>query len=142
MLVWHMLKRASIAALAAGALLGVAAQAHGATVYEVKGERLVRTNDPSPPGADGLPSPAGRCTPPATAALRAGAHLAAAKTVRGSVRQAFLDGRITREQNDQWRHDYMDARSARKRLSGLRRNELGAVISTLERIAARGQLTS
>jgi D-glucuronyl C5-epimerase C-terminus len=137
-----MLKRAPIAVLAAAALLGVAAQAQGATVYQVKGDRLVRTNDPSLPAGDGLPSPAGRCTPPATSALPASAHVAAAKTVRGAVRQAFLDGRITREQNDQWRHDYMDARSARKRLSGLRRNELGAVISTLERIAARGQLTS
>src|SRR3954454_8105239 len=99
MLLHHMLKRASIAALALAAVLGAAQQAQGATVYQVKGDRLVRTTDPAVPNADELPVPAGRCAPSTAPPPAPAAHLSAAKTVRGAVRQAFLDGRIAKEQN-------------------------------------------
>jgi hypothetical protein len=77
----------------------------------------------------------------ALAALALVAAPAPAASVKGAVRQAFLQGAIPAADHDSYRLLYDESRSVRRRLSGARRAELHSVIVTLERIAAAEDLT-
>jgi hypothetical protein len=72
---------------------------------------------------------------PATAAARR-------KTVIGELKRLLAAGAIDLPTYQQRRASYEDARRVVRKLSGRRRLELGAVVSTLEGIAAGGGLTA
>lgn len=64
------------------------------------------------------------------------------RTVKGAVRRAHLAGHIGRRQFREYRELDRRARRALRRLSGQRRAELGAVVGTLDGIAAAQRLTA
>lgn len=124
-------------ALALLAVAVLAAPAEAAPVLEVRpGETVVRNDPYLPPRAEtDLPRPAGPATaPPARPAART--------TVKEALARALEAGQIAPEEHDGWRAAYNRARRTRGRLGGVRRAQLAAVIATLERIAAGGQLTA
>jgi hypothetical protein len=73
---------------------------------------------------------------------RAAPPLPAGKTVRGAVRRAYLAGHIERRRYAAYRRLDRRSRAATSRLSGRRRAELGAVVGTLDGLAATGRLTA
>ncbi|MCW3016684.1 MAG: hypothetical protein JWO02_3776 [Solirubrobacterales bacterium] len=64
------------------------------------------------------------------------------RTVLGEVDRVAGRGAITEEAATAYRAIYRDAKASAQRLSGARRNELRAVISTLDTVAAAGNLRS
>jgi len=83
---------------------------------------------------------------PAVAPARARPARAAAaarrRTVVGELKALRAAGAIDQATYAERRAAYEDARRTAGRLSGARRVELGAVVATLEDVAARGQLTA
>ena len=68
--------------------------------------------------------------------------LPAGRTVRGAVKRARMAGHLTRERATAYRELDRRARRALGKLSGRRRAELGAVVGTLDRLAAERRLTA
>ena len=128
----------ALAALVAG-LLG-AAQAQAAPVIVVDGDRAVRTNDPL------VPDPASvRLAPPpgrATARIAGNARMTkkGSRFVKRALGKALRRERITRATYNAYWRTYRKARRVRKKLRGARGTQLGYVIVSLDRIAARGKL--
>jgi hypothetical protein len=63
-------------------------------------------------------------------------------TVRKALRRAYDHGDIDRDAYSAYGDVYSKAKSAWHRLGGNRRTELGAVLTTVNALAARGQLTA
>jgi hypothetical protein len=80
------------------------------------------------------------CPLPATAA-KPSAHAASAKSVTKAISRARSRGTISAAAAKRYRASYSKALHARNRAGGRNRRELGAVIGTLQAIAARGKLT-
>ncbi len=146
----------SLAALGvAAALLCVAAGAADAgTVLRVDGSKVTRANDPSVPSrsaGDLGRMPAGPA-PVAGAAAKARSARKKKRRKKGPTRgekavdKALKAARrhrnISRRTELAYRKTYRVARSRRDRLKGRRKKELDYVVSTLEAIALRRQLTS
>jgi len=97
-----------------------------------------RATLPAPP-PDGSATNAAAPPPGATAPHAAG--IAARPTVTSELTRLARSGAITEAEAGQRRSAYSAAKRALRRLAGTRRRELGAVIATLDSIAARGRLT-
>ena len=79
----------------------------------------------------------------ATPTRRSLATAAARKrTVRGELRKLLASGQIDEVTYAERRTAYDDARRRVKELRGTRKNELRAVVATLQDVAARGELTA
>jgi hypothetical protein len=63
------------------------------------------------------------------------------RTVIGSLKKLLASGAIDQPTYDARRASYEQAKAAAKKLKGIRRRELSAVVRTVEGIAARGLLT-
>ena len=120
---------------ACAAFLALAAPAAASPLLVVDGDSVRTVEDPSLPALDFPPEP-----PAPDAEPRAGA--AAGPSVRGALLSLYRAGRITREDYDEYKALYQEARSVRRRLSGARRNELHRVIANLENIARDRRLTA
>jgi D-glucuronyl C5-epimerase C-terminus len=101
--------------------------------------QVTRADDPYLPAADVVNAATGvarECSAgPAVAS-------AAAVSVRKALRRAYDAGDIDRPTWTGYSDSYSEAKSAWHRLSGKRRTELGAVLSTVNQLAAGGQLTA
>ena len=64
------------------------------------------------------------------------------RTVVGALRRALLARHVTRAEHDRLRADYDAARRSLGRLTGSRRAELGAVVGSVEALAAARRLTA
>jgi hypothetical protein len=141
--------RALLAALAAAAALLCAAvpAAHAGTVLRVDGSKATRVTDPSVPSrgaADLGRMPAGppvAGTSQKTKPKKKG-PTRGEKAVDSALKTALRRRSISRKDEASYRKTYRLARSRRDRLSGQRKKELGYVVSTLEAIALRRQLTA
>jgi hypothetical protein len=121
-----------------------AAPAHASEVLHVDGGRASVVEDPFLPAGGDLPAaPVGECGPAVARSAQALPRArASGPSVRRVLRDAERDGRISSEEHDRYRATYDGALALRGRLSGARRNELHAVIRTLESIASRELLTA
>ena len=63
-------------------------------------------------------------------------------TVEGALRQALLARHVPRREHDRLRSEYASAKNALGRLTGVRRAELGAVVASVEALAASHRLTA
>src|SRR3954454_13137634 len=130
----------SITILAALVGCAVAAPASASPVFELQpGGRFVARDDPYLPPRQG-PEAAGYAHAPAIA--HAKVHAARGPTVKGAVATARRRGEISAGAAKRYYQAYNRARSTRSHLSGQRRKELAAVLSLLEGIAKRRQLTA
>src|SRR3954452_9280713 len=131
--------------LAIALLLAVAAPASASPVLQYEGGgRLVTKEEPAlpPPEPPPLAVPGGEqdCPlPPIVAKPSAGA--AGAGSVTKAIARARRRHTISGTAAKRYRASYSKAIHARNRAGGRNRRELGAVISTLQGIAARGKLT-
>ena len=123
-------------------MLVAAAPAAAAPVLEVHADRTVVRDDPylPPHTAGDLPPPPGATPRAGTAGVRGRA--ARHRAVRKALRRAYERGRISAEQRREWRRAERRARRTRRALDGPRRDQLDAVIDTLEEIAAERQLSA
>jgi hypothetical protein len=136
-----MIRLASLTA--AVTALAAAAPAAASTVYEFQpGGTLVARDDPAVP-------PPSYTDPPGPPALRRAACPGvqppveqASSTVKRAIAVARKRHQIGADDASADTHAYNDARRGRSGLSGTNRAELSSVISMLERIASRGQLTA
>jgi hypothetical protein len=135
------------AAVALLALLALAVPASASQVLEYEGGRLVPREipylpPPAGPEAAVLGSeqacPAPPPPPPAVPKL----HAASGPSVNAAIATARRRGQITAADAARYSGSYSSARNARGRLGGRNRRELSAVISVLEGIAARGELSA
>jgi hypothetical protein len=106
--------------------------------------KLVTREEPALPAPLGpeLAVPGGKqdCPlPPASA--KPSANAASAKSVTTAISRARSRGTISDAAAKRYRSAYSKALHARNRAGGRNRRELGAVIGTLQSIAARGKLT-
>jgi hypothetical protein len=134
---------------AAIAALAFAAPAAASPVLVYDHGQIVREDDPAlPPAQDANPVPdkAQQCT--GVTPLQAGDSRAADPTASAAVvsvgkalARAYQRGAIDRDAYASYRDTYSAAKSAWRRLAGNRRVELGAVITTVNQLAARGLLT-
>ena len=124
------------------AALVAAPAALASTVYEYQGGgRLVARNDPAvpppsytdPPGPPGVRSAACPGVQPPVEQASSG--------VKTAISVARSRHQISAADAAGYNHDYDNARRGRSGISGTNRAELSSVISILERIASRGQLT-
>src|SRR3954454_18710973 len=129
---------------AALAALVCAAPAAASRVLVYDNGHVTRADDPALPPPDATnaapiePQP---CTQTkGLSDLRVG--YSAALSVRKAVRKAYDRGDIDREAYSSYVDAYSAAKSAWHRLSGNRRYELGAVITTVNQLAASGALTA
>ena len=137
------MRRTSPLGLALALLLALcaapAASASPLLTLRADGTTLLR-DDRFLPATDALTG--ARRTPPATATRRSGglASRAAAKqrSVRGELARMLAAGEIDRATHDLDRGIYVNALALRRKLSGARRNALGAVLRNVEDIAAAG----
>src|SRR5436190_515709 len=119
-------------------LLAVAAPASASQVLEYQGHgRLVARETPYLPPRQG-PEAAGYTHAPALPPAKA----ARGPSVKAAVAAARRRGQISASAATSYYRAYNRARSTRSHLSGQRRKELSAVISVLEGIAKRRQLTA
>jgi hypothetical protein len=143
---------------AALAALAFAAPAAASPVLVYDHGQVVRQNDPAlPPAEDSNPVPGAprECsgvTPLQAGDTRASADpvardsadptaAAAVVSVGKALARAFQRGAIDRDAYASYRETYSAAKSAWHRLGGNRRIELGAVITTVNQLAARSLLT-
>ena len=140
--------RRSLAASAVGAALlcAGAAPADAGTVLRVDGSKATRVDDPSVPArgaADLGRMPAG---PPAAGTAqkrkRKKGPTKGEKAVDRALKAALRRRGISRKSEASYRRTYRLARVRRDRLGGQRRRELNYVVTTLEAIALRRQLTA
>ncbi len=147
------LLQSSLAALAAAAaLLCVAVPAAEAgTVMRVDGSKVTRVDDPAVAARDSSDlgrMPAGRRAPLATSAQskkkkrKRKGPTKGEKAVDKALKAARKHRNISSRTERSYRRTYRVARSRRDRLKGQRKRELDYVVSTLEAIALRRQLTS
>jgi hypothetical protein len=130
--------RISIIALLA--LLAVAAPASASPVLDYQGHgRLVARENPYLPPREG-PEAAGFTHAPTIAAAKV--RRARGPSVTAAVAAARRKGQISAGAAAGYDRGYSRARSTRSHLKGQRRKELSAVISVLEGIAKRRQLTA
>jgi D-glucuronyl C5-epimerase C-terminus len=130
----------AILVLLAGLFWG-ATGAHGASVLQVSQGRAQAVSEPALDGSSRVagPRPTARARRPVTAAaVRIAAR---ADAVRRTVQRAFASGSIDAAARDGYLKSWADARRTYRSLRGQRRSELGYVIATLERLAAKGRLT-
>ena len=121
-------------------LLAVAAPASASQVLEYQGHgRLVARENPYLPPRQG-PEAAGYTHAPALPPAKA--HAARGPSVKGAVATARRRGQISASAATSYYRAYNRARSIRSHLGGQRRRELSAVISVLEGISSRRQLTA
>ena len=121
-------------------LLAVAAPASASQVLEYQGHgRLVARENPYLPPRQG-PEAAGYTHAPALPPAKVRA--ARGPSVKAAVAAARRRGQISASAATSYYRAYNRARSTRSHLSGQRRKELSAVISVLEGIAKRRQLTA
>lgn len=123
----------NVAAAACIAMLVLAAPASASELLVAGDGGVRRVDDPYLPAPDLPPVPGAGASPAARAS--------GGPSVRRVLRDLLRGGAITEEQHDAYRATYDEARQVRGRLSGARRNELARVLSNLERIAARRQLS-
>jgi hypothetical protein len=121
------------------ALLVVAAPASASQVLEYHPDgRLVPRENPYLPPPQGpevaVQGPEQACPLPKL-------HAARGPSVKGAIAAARRRGTISKAAAGRYTRTYGAARSSRGHLSGRNRRELSSVISVLEGIAARGQLT-
>src|SRR3954470_16482351 len=122
------------------AVLAVAAPASASEVLQLqRGGRLVARDDPYLPPRQG-PEAAGYQHAPALS--QAKVRAARGPSVKAAVAAARRRGDISASTAQSYYRAYNKARSSRSHLSGQRRKELGAVLSVLEGIAKRRQLTA
>jgi hypothetical protein len=122
------------------AVLAAAAPASASQVLEYRGHGvLVAHENPylAPPQG---PEAAGYQRAPAVA--RAKVHAARGPSVKAAVATAYRHRAISASAASRYYKAYNSARSTRSHLSGQRRKELSAVLSVLEGIAKRRQLTA
>jgi hypothetical protein len=132
-----------LAATAATLTLASSAAASPVLVYE--GGQVRSADDPALPAAQAsnpIPAAARQCIPGAVAAGAVPVAHSAAVSVRKALRRAYSRGDIDRIAYSAYGDVYSHAKSAWHRLGGNRRIELGAVITTVNALAARGQLTA
>ena len=142
--------RALIAAALASLAFAAPAVASPVLVYD--DGQVMKAEDPAlpPSAADPTPPVPHECgvTPlhagdaPARASASAPIARAAAVSVGKALRRAYGRGDIDRETYSAYGDIYSNAKSAWHRLGGNRRIELGAVITTVNQLAARSQLTA
>ena len=122
-------------------LLAVAAPASASQVLEYQGHgRLVARENPYLPPRQG-PEAAGY-EPGSAGIPQAKIRAARGPSVKAAVAAARRRGQISASAATSYYRAYNRARSTRSHLSGQRRKELSAVISVLEGIAKRRQLTA
>jgi D-glucuronyl C5-epimerase-like protein len=130
---------------AALAALAVAAPAAASPVLVYDDGHVTKADDPAlPPASAANPLPdsprqCGGVTP-----LQTGDRSAHAATVSvgQALRRAYQKGAIDRAAYSSYGAIYLSAKAAWHKLAGNRRVELGAVITTVNLLAARGQLTA
>src|SRR3954447_20739614 len=133
------MSRALIAAVLAA--VGVAAPAAASPVLVFDGGKVTKADDPALPAAaaaNPLVASPHQCIADASAVPVA---RAATTSVRRALRRAYDNGSIDRETYAGYGDVYSRAKSAWHRLGGNRERELGAVITTVSALAARGELT-
>ncbi|MEA2458455.1 MAG: hypothetical protein QOC95_1427 [Thermoleophilaceae bacterium] len=138
--------RSILVALAASFVFAAPASASQVLEFHGGGRLVPHENPYLPPPAgpeaaltgseQACPAPAP--APPALPKL----HAARGPSVDAAVAKAARGHRISASRAASYRRIYAAARSARSQLSGRNRRELSAVITVLEGIAARGQLTA
>ena len=129
--------RALIAAALAS--LAFAAPAAASPVLVFDDGQVTKADDPALP-----PAVAANPVPTATRECAPGEPVASASaiSVGKALRRAYARGDIDRETYSAYSDVYSKAKSAWHRLGGNRRIELGAVITTVNQLAARSQLTA
>jgi D-glucuronyl C5-epimerase C-terminus len=135
-----------LAALVLAAAAPSPALATGVLVMDRHG-RVHRANDRFLPAkaASALPTPTGRrarAAPAPVPRVRGGAAQARRRTVRSELRRLGAAGAIQPADRRAWQRAYDRSRSLLPKLSGARRRDLGAVIATVDRLAAAGRLTA
>jgi hypothetical protein len=134
------LKRMRIPILCIAGVLVAAAPASASQVLEYRGHgRLVARENPYLPprrGPEAVGFERGRPIP------QAKVRAARGPSVKAAVATARRHGAISASAASSYYKTYNSARSARTSLNGQRRKELAAVISVLEGIAKRRQLTA
>ena len=132
---------------AALAALAFAAPAAASPVFVYDDGQVTKANDAALPpvtAANPLadaPHPCGGVTPLHTGDNAPAAHTAAI-SVGKALRRAYEKGAIDREAYSDYGDIYSKAKSAWHKLGGNRRTELGAVITTVNGLAASGRLTA
>jgi hypothetical protein len=139
--------RALIAAILAS--LAVAAPALASPVLVFDDGQVTKADDPALPPATAtnpLVAAPRQCAvasaPVAHAAASAPIAHAAVISVRKALRRAYSRGDIDRQTYSAYSDVYSKAKSAWHRLGGNRRAELGAVLTTVNQLAARSALTA
>ena len=143
------LRRTLAAPVAAAALLCVAVPAADAgTVLRVDGSKVTRVNDPAVPStgaADLGRMPAGPAPVAGSAQKKKKKKKGPTKgekAVDSALKTALRKRSISRRSGASFRRTYRTARLRRDKLKGQRRKELNYVVTTLEAIAMRRQLTA
>lgn len=126
-----------LAALAVALAVPAGAAASPVAVLQSDGRVVVRQDRFLPPSSG---DPAPRAVPPRSPLPDARAA-AVRRTVPGELRRLLDAGAIDQERHDRWRAAFDEARRTWRRLDGRRRSELGAVIRTVQDVAASGRLT-
>jgi hypothetical protein len=132
-------------AVAACSALAIAAPAAASPVLVFDAGHVTKADDPALPSAAALnplvdvPRECG--VTPLQTGDTAVAH-ASVVSVRKALRRAYERGDIDRPTYSGYGDVYSSAKSAWHRLRGNRQRELGAVITTVNALAARGQLTA
>jgi D-glucuronyl C5-epimerase C-terminus len=128
------------ALIAAGfTTLALAAPVAASPVLVFDNGHVTKADDPALPAAaasDPLVDAPRECVPPAPTASMS------VVSVRKALRRAYDRGDIDRPTYSGYADVYSSAKSAWHQLSGTRQHELGAVIATVNTLAARGQLTA
>src|SRR4051794_37707817 len=130
--------------LAILAVLAAVAPASASTVLEYQGNgKLATREEPAlpPPLGPELAVPGGEQDCPLPDAAAKPQARAAASSVTRAISRARSRGTISAAAAKRYRSSYSKAIRARNRAGGRNRRELGAVIGTLQSIAARGKLT-
>ena len=131
------MKRAEILLPILLALLA-AAPARASEALLVRGDAVVRVDDPALPAPVGEDCAAART--PAQAPIAASA--AAGRTVSGTLDRFVQAGALSAADRDRYAEAYHHAQAVRGRLGGRPKAELAAVVRQLEAFVKRGVLTS
>jgi hypothetical protein len=130
---------------AALAALAFAAPAAAAPVLVYDNGQVTKADDPALPAEQATnetPAVPQNCGVRPRQTGDTAARAAAAVTVRKALRRAYDKGDIDRDAYSAYGDVYSQAKSAWHRLGGNRRVELGAVLTTVNALAAQGQLTA
>jgi hypothetical protein len=135
-------KLTMLVALAAALLAAVPARA--AEVILVKGDHVVRVNDPSVPTKAEIALGPHHDGVAVAATARAGARArvpTARRADRRAVFRALRNRKLVRAKARRWRRGYVRSVRTYRRLSGARRDQLGYVIDSVEALALAGRLS-